>query len=443
MRLTGSIYLSSRFFLIGGTGAALLFISYGLPFLLLPAILTEILLVGLTVYEITLLYGKRSPVTGKRNTTPIWSLGSESEVSYILINQTSSKFHVTLTDEIPEQFQERDHKRSFTLLPSAEISERITLRPLTRGRYCFGKTWLFLSTSVKLVERRIAVADDLTVQVYPSIEQMKKLELASFNKPGGTPGARKIRRFGNTQEFEQIKAYAIGDDQKRINWRSTGKRAEIMVNQYQEERSQQIYCVIDKSRVMDFVSNGLTLLDYSINAALILSNIALQKQDKAGLITYSSKPGTFVKADKKSGHLKVILENLYKEKESASESNIELLYHVIRKNITQRSLLVFFTNFESTFSLDRSLPVLRKLNKSHVVMVIFFDNEEIRTFTEKEPEDLPGVYDQVIAEKYLFEKKQIQIRLKNYGIQAIITKPDQLAVNVINKYLELKSRGVI
>jgi uncharacterized protein (DUF58 family) len=443
VKITGNIYLNSRFFAIGGFGAALFFLSYGFSWLFIPAIVTEALLAGLTIVDIMLLFQQKATVTGKRETNPIWSLGSNNLVTIRVVNSSTSAFNIRIVDELPEQFQNRNNSSDIHLEPNSEETLSFRYRPETRGEYLFGKTWAFLTTRLKLVERRIAIANNDYVQVVPSIEQMKKLELTNFTRSSSSQGIKLIRRIGNTQEFEQIKTYAVGDDQKRINWKATGKKAEIMVNQFQDERSQQIYCVIDKSRSMDFVSNGLSLLDHSINAALVLSNIALQKQDKAGLISYSARPETFVKADRKSDQLKVILDKLYKEKESHAESNLELLYYLIRRNITQRSLLVLFTNFESPFAVERALPVLRKLNTSHVVIVVFFENEELRDFSTAEPHDLEGVYDQILAEKYLYDKKQIQLRLKNYGIHAIVTRPEFLAVNAINKYLELKSRGVI
>jgi uncharacterized protein (DUF58 family) len=216
-----------------------------------------------------------------------------------------------------------------------------------------------------------------------------------------------------------------------------------MVNQYQDERSQQVYCVIDKSRVMRMPFHELSLIDYAINASLVISNIALQKYDKAGLITFSDKLGSTIKADSKATQLNKILHALYKEKERSLEANYDLLYYASRKLISGRSLLLLFTNFESNYALERALPVLRRMNRMHLLVVIFFENTEIRDFAQQKANSLEDIYHQTIAEKFLSEKAQMVHKLRQYGIQSILTPPEDLSVNTVNKYLELKSRGLI
>ena len=252
-----------------------------------------------------------------------------------------------------------------------------------------------------------------------------------------------MRRLGHSYEFEQIKNYVRGDDYRSINWKASSRRAQLMVNQYQDERAQQVYNIIDKSRAMKMPFNGLSLMDYAINTTLILSNIALQKHDRAGLLTFSDKIGTSIKADRKPNHLNKILLALYKEQERQLEANYELLYHASRKLIKGRSLLLLYTNFESSYAMERVLPILRRINNLHLLVVIFFENTEIKNFARQDVETTEGIYHQTIAQQFIAEKVQIVQKLRQYGIQAILTKPEELAVNTINKYLELKSRGLI
>jgi uncharacterized protein (DUF58 family) len=148
-----------------------------------------------------------------------------------------------------------------------------------------------------------------------------------------------------------------------------------MVNNYTDERSQQIYCLINKGRVMKMPFGGMTLLDYAINAALVLSNVALVKQDKAGLITFEKNLDTFLLADKKPTQMNQILETLYRQKTDFLESDFEKLFSVIRNRITNRSLLMLFTNFESLESLQREMPALKKIAHYHLLLIVFFENK--------------------------------------------------------------------
>jgi len=187
----------------------------------------------------------------------------------------------------------------------------------------------------------------------------------------------------------------------------------------------------------------LSLMDYAINTSLVISNIALRKYDKAGLLTFSNKIGTTLKADRTPSQLQKILSALYKEKERHLDADFELLYKTIRHFIKGRSLLFLYTNFESSYAMERALPVLRKINRLHLLVVVFFENTEIQDFSQEDPKDLEGIYYQTIAQKYVSEKQQIVRQLNQQKIQAILTRPEELSINTINKYLELKSRGLI
>jgi uncharacterized protein (DUF58 family) len=253
-------------------------------------------------------------------------------------------------------------------------------------------------------------------------------------------GVKKVRKLGHSMEFEQIKEYVRGDDYRTINWKATARKQDLMVNNYTDERSQQIYCLINKGRVMKMPFNGLTLLDYAINATLVLSNVALVRQDKAGLITFEKNLDTFLQADKKPTQMNQVLETLYRQKTDFLEADYEKLFSIIRNRITNRSLLVLFTNFESMESLQRELPALKKMAKYHLLLVIFFENTELKTLLDTKASKLEDIYIKTIAEKFIFEKKLMVKELHKHGIPSILTTPEGLTVNTVNKYLELKTR---
>jgi uncharacterized protein (DUF58 family) len=373
----------------------------------------------------------------------LFSLGDLNPVKIELTNQSGTKLFISLIDELPIQFQKRDFEEKLSLEPDEAKQIEYQLRPLKRGLYTFGKVNIFMSTRLGLVQKRYQHDYPMEVPVYPSVQQMKQFELKAFSRISHQKGIKKIRRIGHSYEFEQIKNYVRGDDYRSINWKASSRKAALMVNQYEDERAQQIYSIIDKSRVMRMPFEGLSLMDYAINTSLVISNIALQKHDKAGLITFSDKIGTTLKADSRPTQLNKILQALYKEKEQILEANYELLYHATRKLINGRSLLMLYTNFESSYALDRVLPVLRKVNNFHLLVVVFFENTEIKNFVDQRAETLEDIYHQTIARKFLSEKRQMVQKLQQYGIQAIYTRPKDLSINTVNKYLELKSRGLI
>ena len=160
-------------------------------------------------------------------------------------------------------------------------------------------------------------------------------------------------------------------------------------------------------------------------------------------VSFSDKIGTTLKADRSRSQLRKILTALYNEKERSLDANYELLYSAVRNFIKGRSLLLLFTNFESYHAMERVLPILRKLNRQHLLVVVFFENTEILEYSRKGAKDLEDIYNQTIAEKFVAEKLQIVEELKKHRIQTVLTRPEELAVKTINKYLELKSKGLI
>ena len=216
-----------------------------------------------------------------------------------------------------------------------------------------------------------------------------------------------------------------------------------MVNQYQDEKSQPVYSLIDMGRTMQMPFEHMSLLDYAINSSLVISNIAMLKDDKAGLITFGENIEAVLKAECGRGQLQKILELLYAQKTRFRESNYELLYANVRRSIHQRSLLFFYTNFETLSSLRRQIRTLGMIAKSHVLCVIFFENTELRTLLDTPARSLEDMYVHTIAQKFAYEKKLIMSELRRHGIHALFTAPKDLNVNTINKYLELKARGVL
>jgi uncharacterized protein (DUF58 family) len=437
------MYLSNRFFWLFGLSAALFAIAYPFGWLFPLAQTVFVGFLGLALTDWMLLFLQKPKVVCRRELNPVFSLSDPNNVRLFVDNAGNIHYKLSIADEIPIQFQKRDFEVKIALSPGQAYLAENKLVPLTRGVYSFGNINVFVSTRLGLVERRLIFEQPQDVDVYPSIIQMKQYELRAMRHIAHDTGIKKMRRIGHSYEFEQIKNYVQGDDFRSINWKASSRRATLMVNQYEDERSQQVYCIVDKSRAMRMPFEGLSLMDYAINTALAISNIILKKQDKAGLLSFSDVMGATIKAERDTGQLNRILESLYREKERPGESNYELLYEAVRRLIGARSLLILFSNFESSYALDRALPTLRRLSRGHLLVVVFFENTEIRKLASEEVLTTADVYRQTVARQFLQDKREMVTKLRQYGIQAVLTKPQDLTLNTINKYLELKSRGLI
>jgi len=437
------LYLEQNFFYALITIITLFIVSYLIPSLFG---VTKVLLLSLfilTFLDFIILFFTKKGVQAKRILPEKFSNGDENTIEIHLKNYYTFKISTKIIDEIPYQFQVRDFLIKRNIKASSNKAFKYELRPTERGEYWFGKLIVYAQSPLKLISRRFDFEEKKhMIATYPSFIQLRKFDLMALAYRNEY-GIKKIRKIGQTMEFEQIKEYVLGDDIRNINWKATAKKSQLMINQYQDEKSQPIYSIIDKGRVMKMPFNGLSLLDYAINSALVMSNVTIKKHDKAGMFCFSKKVENRVVAERRSNQMNLILETLYNINTDFKESDFSRLYTDLKHNIKHRSLLFLYTNFETLDGLDRQLAYLQGIAKSHVLVVIFFINTELEDLINNPSEDIQDIYQKTIAEKFTYEKRLIVKELSRRGVFSILTKPENLTVNVINKYLEFKARGVI
>ncbi|MBC7555168.1 MAG: DUF58 domain-containing protein [Taibaiella sp.] len=443
-RYIGDLQVSNRWYLLLGACVILFFVSFFWDALFPVVRGVTCMIFSLTIIDYALLFFTARGIKAGRSVEPRLELGQENEVNLSLVNRHWFRVSGLIIDELPVQFQSRDFKLRVIMAAGEEKRLSYPLKPLTRGEYGFGYLLGYISSPLGLLQRRYRLAEPVTVKVYPAFRQLKKYELQLTATQNNTaPGIKKLRRLGHSLEFEKIKEYVPGDDVRTINWNATARSTNMMVNTFTDARQQQIYCLIDKGRNMKMPFDGMTLLDYSVNAALALLHVALLKQDKAGLITFSNKINDVITADRRSGQLHTIIETLYRQQTAFNESDYEAVWAMMRRRVTQRSLVLLFTNFETFSALERQMPFLRQIAKNHLMCVVFFQNTLLEELHHSQPDDIEGIYIKTIADQFAYDKRQIVKELRRHGILSVLTTPQRLSVDIINKYLELKSQQMV
>lgn len=389
--------------------------------------------------DIVLLW-MRKGVTASRHCNSRFSNGDDNPVKIEVGNNYPFAVRLNIIDEIPDIFQRRNVNFSLRLRAGGNGTVDYALRPTKRGVYGFGYIRVFASSPIGLVQRRLTLDKPTDVAVYPSYLMLTQYEFLAIGNNLTEMGIKRIRRVGNNTEFEQIKSYVQGDDYRLINWKASARTHQLMVNVYTDERSQQIINVIDKGRIMQQAFEGMTILDYAINASLVLSYVALHRDDKAGVITFNEKIGDFVKPDRGPTQINDILECLYSQTTNFAESDYSALVVNVNHLVGRRSLLILYTNFFDYNSMLRQLPYLRQLNSRHRLLVVFFIDEERQEFINQQPHSIKDYYEHSIAEKIDHEQNLIVSTLRQHGIYSLLTLPQNLSVDVINRYLEMKSR---
>ncbi|NIJ44197.1 uncharacterized protein (DUF58 family) [Wenyingzhuangia heitensis] len=399
--------------------------------------------VGVVCFDIFLLFKNRYGIEVTRTIPEKLSNGDKNIIRIELKNKYTIPVFIQIIDEIPAQFQIRNFSINAKIEGQSTKIFPYDLVPTQRGQYLFGNTHVFVKSILNLVTKKYTLEKETTTKTYPSFLKLKQFDLKTINSLSSAYGVKKVRRIGNSFEFEQIKEYVQGDNIKDINWKATAKKNQLMVNQFVDEKAQNVYMLIDRGRTMKMPFNGLSLLDYAINASLIVSNVVIQKQDKAGLFSFSKNINDYVSAERRNHQLGMILEALYNVKTNYEETDFGVLYSAVKQHIRQRSLLLLYTNFDSMDALERQMNYLRAINKTHLLIVVFFKNTEIMELANRTVSTEQEVIQKTVAEKFIYDKELMILELSKYGVNSILTTPQNLTIDTINKYIEIKSKGLI
>ena len=400
------------------------------------------LLLAATAADVALLYCRRR-VTASRQMADRLSNGDDNDVRLRVESTSPLALRLTVIDEVPFVFQRRDINFRLRLKPREGKTIVYRLRPTRRGVYGFGRIRVFARTPIGLAERRYTCGEPCDTKVYPSYLMLHKYELLAMSNRLTDMGVKRIRRPSNSTEFEHIKEYVEGDNYRSVNWKASARRHQLMVNVYEDERSQQIVSVIDKGRAMQQTFRGMTLLDYAINASLMLSYVAVRKMDKAGLVCFADRTDTFVAPSRRHGQMERLLDTLYSQQTQWGESDFGELLATLNSRLAKRSLLVVYTSFSSMHAMERQLPYLKQLNMRHRLLVVFFVDNELSGFLRGTPVTTEDYYQHVIVEKMLHEQRLIVSRLRQHGILGMLTTPQNLSADVVNRYLEMKEQQAI
>ncbi|MFT3994479.1 MAG: DUF58 domain-containing protein [Dysgonomonas sp.] len=438
-----SFYLTNRFFITLALCVLGFMLCFAFPqFFYIMLALLGVVIIFLLI-DILVIYRISDGIESYRICPDRLSNGDKNPITISITNRYPFRIGIKIVEEVPFQFQKRDLIFETYLGEGKEQLFHYDLRPTQRGVYMFGAINVFASSIFGLISRRYIFDLKKQVAVYPSFIEMHKYELLAASNRLTDYGVKRIRRIGHATEFDHIKQYILGDDPRTINYKATARTNQLMVNSYQEEKSQPVYCLIDKGRTMKMPFCEMTLLDYAINSTLMVCSTALNKGDKAGVITFSKDIDEILPADKHRRQRNSILEMLYAQRTDFKESDYERLFVTVRRKVTQRSLIILYTNFETVNGMKRQLKYLSHLAKDHLVLVAFFLNSEFNEVLTSSPTEMDELFKKGMAEKLSNDKFLIVKELNRHGIHTILSTPENLTINSINKYLEFKARGLI
>jgi len=270
-------------------------------------------------------------------------------------------------------------------------------------------------------------------KVYPNLKDLRRFRLMTQKNRLLPRGEKTVRLFGPGTEFESLRTYVEGDDYRKINWPVTAREMRLIVNDYQIEKNQPVFLMIDGGRPMSYSVRGYKKLDYAINAALVLSDIVNQKGDQSGLLVFDKEVRSIIMPGKGEAHRNNLMEALYHIQETRSTSNYEAAFRTLCKRQKRRSLVFIFTDFETLEEASELTAHIAQLKRRHFPIVVFMKNDKLIALSDDK-----DAFVQEVAQSFLEERKQLFRVLNAMTIPNVETAAENFSVTAVNQYLALR-----
>lgn len=360
-----------------------------------------------------------------------------------LTNESPRAVRLKLRDEYPYQFRADADILSGTLPPLDTLDLRYHVTPVQRGDYRWGDVNLRYRSTLGMFLRQARYPASDGVRVYPNVLDVRKYDLLARKGLLTELGLRNARVFGSGTEFERLRDYTPDDEFKRINWKASARRNKLIAMEYETERSQHVICVLDTGRLMRPPLGDIQKLDYAVNTALLTSYVATLRGDQVGLLTFADEVGVYLAPSKGRGQFYTMLELLYNVQSQAVESDYGRALGYLSVKNKRRSLIIVFSDLVTLDAARPLIAYMARLAQRHLPLLVVMNDPNTTSIAARTAESSGDVYQRAVAEQLLDERRVILDTLHRAGVLTLDVPADKLSASVINKYLELKTRGVL
>jgi len=434
------VVFTKRFIYILGTGIIVIGAFYfaGLH-------LTAFIIYNLICFSVLLLDYFLSPSSEQFEIERIGedklSIYEDEKIKLRVYNKSNRKVYMEIKDEIPDFHFEADEKiAKGYVMPHNKEDFEYKVIPKKRGTFKFGNIHFRYESNLKLCMKQFKAVLPREYKVYPNLQDLKKYRLAVYNNKFYQVGDKSFKMLGKGTQFESLRDYVLGDEYRKINWKATARENRPIINQYEPEKNQHVYILIDTGRPMSYSVRGYKKLDLAINTGLVLSDIVNQNGDKSGLMIFNTEVNNLIMPGKGNNHRNRLMEALYHVQHTNDASNYEEAFYHLKRKERRRSLIVLFTDFDTIEEAEEMTVVLSILSKNNIVMLILMEDEKLEKMSSISAEKESVIFNKGVALEILRERRKIIHKLNSKGIMCIESPPEKLAINVINKYLHIKNR---
>ncbi len=434
---------SKLFYLLIALGFIVLSLSWGRPWLRWIALAYDVALITLAIID-----ARRSQlpkgVLITREFSGRFAVGGETDVSINVQNAQPHAISLVVKDEYPSQMR-MSGLRSAHIRVEGQTSAALVygLTPPKRGRFEFGQIAVRFLSRLNLVWCETRVGEASAVKVYPNMRRAREAELKALGARSLVAAHRKTSWRGEGREFESLRDYVRGDELRHISWSATARRGKLTTRQYQIERDQTILIAIDGGRLMTARIEQETKLDSAVHAALALMSAAARAGDNAGLLVFGRKIKSFLPPGRGHEHMDAALEALYSVEPEMIEPSYSRAFEFVAAHSKRRSLVILLTDLVDEESSKELLTSLRLLRPRHLPLVVTIADRDLKAVVSNAPANVRDLFTQSVAEEIMYLREAALRLVESQGGLALDVTAAALAPALLEKYLQVKERGLL
>jgi uncharacterized protein (DUF58 family) len=410
---------------------------------LFPAvILVDLAIFGVTLVDLWTLPGKKS-FEIQREATRVASIQKNHRVTLHLSNLSRRARVAWVRDDVPQEFEVEPKEFVLRLGPRSRTTVHYELRASRRGAYELKQVNLRVRSLLGFWQRFLVYPQDTPIHVYPDMEQLAEYAILARTNRLSLMGVRRTRKVGLENDFERLRDYTLDDNYKFIDWRASARRSKLTVKDFQTSQSQRIIFLLDCGRLMTNETQGLSLLDHSLNAALMMSYVALRQGDSVGMIAFADRVLSYVPPRSGMNQMNHLLHASFARFPELVESRYDEAFLYLASHCKKRSLVVMISNVIDEVNAHQIESYLGTLVGRHLPLGVLLRDHRLFDAADHDPQNDEELYRAAAAAEVLTWRHQVLCDLEHRGVLALDVFPEDMTAPLVNQYLEIKARHLL
>lgn len=386
---------------------------------------------------------RRRDVTAQRVAPESIGLGDAADLRYEMTSRWPWPIHAALFQNLPTALSAERAEIELRLEGASQSTIVIPVVARARGRHPLGGAALRLMTPLGLLARYVRVPVDGEVLVVPSLTHVRHFRLLAMQHRLTDAGIRALRRRGEGQSFVGLREYVPGDDPRLVDWKATARHQQLITREHTVERSQTVMILVDCGRVMTQLAGAFSRFEHVLSAAIVLTDVAATSGDQVGLLAFDDELRAFVPAQRGRAALRNVRAALSGLEATLTEPDYSAAFRTLALRQRKRALVVFFTDLIDARVARSLVSHVSRSAQRHLVVVVAIQNDALIAAARPNTLGALALYRSAAAEELIHEREEALARMRRAGVAVLDVAPTQMAAAVVNRYTEVKARGLL